>query len=184
MPLVGAVVLAVAVLGVALWPAAPAPPAPVEVPRPPAVSLASGATAPQATRPPPRPPAPATEPVSSPPAPAPEETPRATVVPIGPEDEVPEPESDERVPQQNDPILPEKPQTARWRLGKTERIASLLVRDVERMEREREAARTRGDEGEQQRLDILLRRHQDRLVKMREEIQQLSLQAAHEPPEE
>jgi hypothetical protein len=105
------------------------------------------------------------------------------VVPIRPGDEVPSPESPNPLPQVNDPILPEKPQTAQWRQEKTERISALLARDVERLEREREAAGARGDEAERQRLDTLIQRHRDRLQKLRQEIQQLSGEAALEPPE-
>ncbi|SEM46875.1 hypothetical protein SAMN05444354_11768 [Stigmatella aurantiaca] len=109
--------------------------------------------------------------------------PHATVVPLGPEDEVPELESSHPLPQENDPIEPERPQTARWRLGKTERITELLERDVQRLERERDEARARGDAGERQRLDILIRREQARLTSLREEISKLAAQAASEPPE-
>ncbi|HYH99941.1 MAG TPA: hypothetical protein VD972_28565, partial [Hyalangium sp.] len=99
------------------------------------------------------------------------------------EDEVPEPEVANPPPQENDPIQPEKPQTARWRLEKTERINALLARDVERLAQERDAAEARGDGAERQRLDILIQRQRDRLQKLREEIQQLAQQAEHEPPE-
>jgi hypothetical protein len=107
----------------------------------------------------------------------------ATAVPLKPEDEVPELESSNPLPQENDPIEPEKPQTARWRLGKTERITELLDRDVRRLERERDEAGARGDTGERQRLDILIRREQTRLTRLREEIAELAAQAASEPPE-
>jgi hypothetical protein len=92
------------------------------------------------------------------------------------------PESPNPLPQVNDPILPEKPQTPEWRLEKTERISSLLARDLERLEREREEAAARGDEAERQRLDILIQRHRNRLKKLREEIQVLSGEAGQEPP--
>jgi hypothetical protein len=107
----------------------------------------------------------------------------ATEVPLKPEDEVPELESSNPLPQENDPIEPEKPQTARWRLGKTERITALLDRDVRRLERERDEAGARGDTGERQRLDILIRREQTRLTRLREEIAELAAQAENEPPE-
>jgi hypothetical protein len=108
---------------------------------------------------------------------------RATVVPVGPGDEVPSLESSDPLPQVNDPIPAEKEQTAQWRLGKTERISTLLTRDVERLEGEREAAKARGDVAERQRLDTLIQRHRDWLQKMREEMRELSSQAEHEPPE-
>jgi hypothetical protein len=84
----------------------------------------------------------------------------------------------------NDPIEPEKPQTARWKLGKTERITSLLEKDVARLEQERDAAGTRGDVAERQRLDILIQRHKERVQKLKEELQQLSVEAEREPPEQ
>jgi hypothetical protein len=96
---------------------------------------------------------------------------------------VPEPESPNPLPQVNDPIEPEKPQTARWRLGKTERITSLLAKDVERLEQERDAAGARGDDAERKRLDTVIQRHRDRMQKLKEEIQQLSLEAEREPLE-
>ncbi|WP_224244974.1 hypothetical protein [Hyalangium gracile] len=183
LPLAGAAVLAVAVLAVVLWPTPPAPPSP-EVPPPPSASVATVTPELRAPAAPSRPPAPrATEPVASASKPAPEASGRATVVPIGPGDDVPLPESPNPLPQVNDPILPEKPQTARWRLGKTERITSLLARDVERLERDRDAAGARGDAAERQRLDTLIQRHQARLKKLREELQQLAREAENEPPE-
>jgi hypothetical protein len=106
------------------------------------------------------------------------------VVPVGPGDEVPEPESPNPLPQVNDPIEPEKPQTARWRLGKTERITTLLARDVARLEQERARAEASGNKEEQQRLDTLIRRNQERLRKLREEISKLSGEAQLEPPEQ
>jgi hypothetical protein len=106
------------------------------------------------------------------------------VVPIQPGDEVPEPESPDPLPQVNDPIEPEKPQTARWRLEKTERITSLLARDVVRLEQQRDAAAASGNERERQRLDILVRRQQERLLKLREEASRLSGEAQLEPPEQ
>jgi hypothetical protein len=74
------------------------------------------------------------------------EGPRATVVPIQPGDVVPAPVVEDAPPQQNDPIEPEKPQTAAWRHGKMVRITQLLGRDVDRLEQERKSAQARGDE--------------------------------------
>ncbi len=105
------------------------------------------------------------------------------MVPVGPGDEVPSPESPNPLPQVNDPILPEKPQTPEWRLERTQRIATLLTRDVERLEREKEEAAARGDEAERQRLDVLIQRHRNRLRKLREEIQVLADEAGIEPPQ-
>src|SRR5690606_36014336 len=141
-----------------------------EEPRPASITAAVEAPAPRAPEAPPRPPPSATRsgPTTSTPAPALELPGEATVVPVGPGDEVPSPESPNPLPQVNDPILPEKPQTPEWRLEKTERITALLARDVERLEREREEAAARGDEAERQRLDILIQRHHNRLRKLRE----------------
>ncbi|MDC0710968.1 hypothetical protein POL68_21025 [Stigmatella sp. ncwal1] len=133
----------------------------------------------QAARQPPRTPAASTAPQAA----AEHESLHATVVPVGPEDEIPSAESPNPLPQVNDPIEPEKPQTARWRLGKTERITELLDRDVRRLELERDAAVARGDAAERQRLDILIRREQSRLTHLREDLVKLAAQAAVEPPE-
>jgi hypothetical protein len=78
-------------------------------------------------------------------------------------------ESEEANPQENDPIEPEKPQTAAWRHEKLVRITELLDRDVARLEVERQAARSRGDEAESRRLAVLLTRHRARLGSLREE---------------
>src|SRR5688500_9801090 len=114
LPLLAAGVLLAVALAVVLWPAPSAPPPPEEAAPAEPPPSASAAPAPRAQ---PAPAAPA--PVSAPP-PAEAAQPRATVVPVGPGDVVPEPER-EGPPQQNDPIEPEKPQTARWKLEKTER---------------------------------------------------------------
>ncbi|QRN98207.1 hypothetical protein JRI60_03815 [Archangium violaceum] len=108
------------------------------------------------------------------------EGPRATVVPIGPGDVVPEPEVANPLPQENDPIEPEKPQTAAWRHEKMVRVTELLGRDVERLEQERKAAQTRGDETEARRLAVQLTRHQARLGKLREETEALKEAARQE----
>jgi hypothetical protein len=182
LPLVGAVVLVGAVLGVVLWPEPSSPPVP-ELPR---SEVAASPEAPEARVPvaPPRAPVRPSAPGHTVQAPAPQAPADATVVPIGPGDEVPEPESPNPLPQVNDPIEPEKPQTARWRLEKTERITSLLTRDVARLEQERDAAAASGNEQERQRLDTVIRRHQARLLKLREEITRLTGEAQREPPEQ
>lgn len=182
LPLAGAVVLVVAVLAVTLWPDASVPPSP-ETPPPIPAPVAVGTSAPRAPQPPPRPPERAAGTAPSVSAPAPEAPRGATEVPIQPGDVVPEPESPNPLPQVNDPIEPEKPQTARWKLGKTERITSLLEKDVARLEQERDAAGTRGDAAERQRLDILIQRNKERVQKLQEEILQLSREAEREPPE-
>ncbi|KFE66063.1 hypothetical protein [Hyalangium minutum] len=184
LPLAGAAVLAVAVLAVLLWPEPSVPPSEEPPPVAAPVPVAEGTAATRAPQPPPRQPERAASAEPSVAAPAPEEPRRATVVPIQPGDIVPEPESPNPLPQVNDPIEPEKPQTARWKLGKTERITSLLEKDVARLEQEREAAGARGDSAERQRLDILIQRHKERVQKLKEEMQQLSLEAEREPPEQ
>jgi hypothetical protein len=102
---------------------------------------------------------------------------------VGPGEEVPLPESPNPLPQVNDPIMPEQPQTARWRLGKTERISTLLARDVERLERDWEEAGARGDEAERRRLETLIQRQKGQLQRLRDEIQALTREAESEPPE-
>ncbi|OJH36037.1 hypothetical protein [Cystobacter ferrugineus] len=85
--------------------------------------------------------------------------------------EEPPPESGEESlpPQENDPIEPEKPQTAAWRHEKLVHITGLLDRDVERMEGERQAAQARGDDAEARRLAVQISRHRARLGSLREE---------------
>ncbi|MCY1000132.1 hypothetical protein OWM54_23620 [Myxococcus sp. MISCRS1] len=112
--------------------------------------------------------------------PAGEATPPATVVALGPGDVAPEPEVANPPPQQNDEIVPEQPQTAQWKLEKTKHIASVLGRDVERLERERELAESRGDLERVRQTEMLIQRHRGRLVSLGEEIQALSTEAAAE----
>ena len=107
----------------------------------------------------------------------------ATVVPVGPGDEVPEPEVENAPPQQNDPIEPEKPQTAAWKHEKTVHMTKLLDRDLERLEEERQAARSRGDEAEAKRLEVQIARNRARLGKLREEAAALSEAARAESAE-
>lgn len=108
---------------------------------------------------------------------------RATVVPIQPGDEVPQLGVENTSSQPNDPIQPEKPQTAAWRHGKMVRITELLGRDVERLEQERKQAEARGDEAEAKRLEVRLARHRARLGQLREETAALAEVARHEQPE-
>lgn len=181
LPLAGAVVLLGAVLGVVFWPEPASPPGASEPSRP---EVAAPAEAASVRTPPARAPVRPSSPAPTVQAPAPEAPPNATVVPIRPGDEVPEPESPNPQPQVNDPIAPERPQTAQWRLEKTERITALLTRDMARLEQERDAAAASGNEQERQRLEILIRRQQDRLIKLREEMTRLSGEAQLEPPEQ
>ncbi len=179
LPLVGLAVLTLVVIGLILWPpqsVTPASPGPASTP---AAVAPAGPSSPQAPsrRPEALPPSPA---VSSPQVVPPE---KATVVPVGPGDEVPSQELANPLPQTNDPLAPEKPQTARWKLEKTQRINTLLTRDVERLKQDRDAAKARGDTAELKHLDTLIERNQGRLLKLREEMDQLTRQAESEPPE-
>lgn len=109
-----------------------------------------------------------------------EAPPSATVVPLGPGDVAPEPEVENPPPQQNDEIQPEQPQTAQWRLEKTTHITALLGRDVERLEREREAAAARGDDERVRQVNTLLQRNRGQLDHLRDEIRALNAEAEQE----
>ncbi|MFB1483452.1 hypothetical protein [Corallococcus sp. RDP092CA] len=166
----GASALVIALGAVLLWPAreAPAP---------------SGGDVPQAV------PAPVTAAPVSPERAVPARTPdpappHATVVPPAPGDVPPEPEVANAPPQQNDPIEQERPQTARWKLEKTQHITTLLGRDVSRLEGERQEAKARGDKARVEQVDALLQRHRVRLEELREEARTLADAARREPPEE
>ena len=92
----------------------------------------------------------------------------------------PESEGANALPQENDPIEPEQPQTAAWRHEKLVRITELLDRDVERLEAERQAARARGDEVESRRLAVQHARHRARLGSLREEPSVMAVAARQE----
>jgi len=182
LPLVAvAVVLAVA-LAAFLWPAP-------ETPRASEVAQAAPVK-PEGAAPAPQPVAPVKPPVEEPARGAartevvdPVTGARGTVVPVGPGDEVPAPEVEGAPEQENDPIEPEKPQTAAWRHSKVVRISEVLGRDVARLEQERAAAKAKGNEAEVKRLDVMIARHQARLGKLREEAAALAEAARNEPPE-
>lgn len=177
LPLVAAGVLLAVALAVVLWPARPVQPAPVEAAP---VVTAPAVPEPERVAPSVRP-TPAAASVKEAAPVAVEEGP-ATEVALRPGDEVPEPER-EGPPQENDPIEPEKPQTARWKHQKTEHIRTLLGRDLERLEREREQAEARGDGAEARRLATLIRRQREHHEKLGEDLKQLAEAAKHEPPE-
>lgn len=84
------------------------------------------------------------------------------------------------LPQRNDPIEPEQPQTAEWKHGKLVRITEVLARDVERLEGELQAARGRGDAGEARRLEVQISRNRARLASLREETEALAKAAREE----
>ncbi|MGE6763978.1 hypothetical protein ACQKGO_38570 [Corallococcus interemptor] len=107
----------------------------------------------------------------------------ATVVPPSTGDVPPEPEVANAPPQANDAIPEELPRTARWKLEKTEHIATLLGRDVSRLEGERQEAKARGDKTRVDQVDALLQRHRVRLAELREEARTLAEAARDEPPE-
>ncbi len=108
----------------------------------------------------------------------------ATEVPIGPGDVVPEPEVANPLPQQNDSIEPELPQTAEWKHGKMVRLTELMARNVERLEEERLAAEASGNEEEAKRLRVQLSRHRARLEKLNEQKAALAGQAVQERAEQ
>lgn len=111
---------------------------------------------------------------------APQAPPRATVVPLGPGDVPPEPEVANPPPQQNDPIEPEKPQTAAWKHEKMVRLTQVMTRDVARLEQERQDAESRGDSAEARRLAVQISRHQARLGQLHEQTTALAEEARQE----
>ncbi|QSQ22041.1 hypothetical protein JY651_44030 [Pyxidicoccus parkwayensis] len=173
--LAGAVALVVALVAVALWPAAPVEHAsPVAPPPEASVAPLAETSAPAPVQ------MPGKAAARVAPVLASSEERSATMVALGPGDVAPEPEVENPPPQENDEIVPELPQTAQWRLEKTTHITALLGRDVERLEREREEAETRGDERRSAQLQTLLQRHRARLHELREEIQELNEAAKQE----
>lgn len=106
--------------------------------------------------------------------------PGGTVVPVGPGDEVPEPEVEGGPAQENEPIEPEAPRTAAWRHEKLVRVTELLGREVERLEEERQVAKERGQAEEVRRLSVLLERHRGRLGRLGEEAAALEEEARAE----
>jgi hypothetical protein len=111
---------------------------------------------------------------------APRAPPRATVVPLGPGDVPPEPEVANPLPQRNDPIEPEKPQTAAWKHEKMVRLTQVMTRDVARLEQERQDAESRGDPAEAKRLQVRISRHQARLGQLDEQTASLAEAARQE----
>lgn len=97
----------------------------------------------------------------------------AVVVPVGPGDEVPSPERDDGTVVENDPIEPEQPQTPEWKLEKTVHIASLVDRQIGRIESDLALAESRGDRTEAQRLRVRLARQKHRLEGIRGEVDDL-----------
>ncbi|RKH55531.1 hypothetical protein [Corallococcus aberystwythensis] len=170
MLLVGAGVLVAALGAVMLWPAREAPSPSMD-----AAPHAAGPGPVTAAGVAPKRAVPVRTPDPSPP--------HATVVPPAPGDVPPEPEVANAPPQPNDPIAEEQPQTARWKLEKTEHIATLLGRDVSRLEGERQEARARGDKVRVEQVDALLQRHRVRLDELHEEARTLAEAARNEPPE-
>lgn len=112
----------------------------------------------------------------------------ARAVDPGPDAHAPDPDTAPPV-DVNPPLPPEKPQTAEWKLQKTERITSLMAERADRIERElREAeARGEGDSSEARKQRILLERTRLRMKELRQDIEQLRSQAEQErgnPPAE
>ncbi len=93
----------------------------------------------------------------------------------------------ESLPENPDPpeLPPEElPQTATWKLGKTEHLTEVMNGRVERLEAAIEAARAAGDDVEAQRLQVRLDRTRTRITRLEEEAEELRAEAANEPPEE
>ncbi|WP_163866176.1 hypothetical protein [Myxococcus eversor] len=174
--LAAGVALGVALTLGLLWPAPPS-----EAPGAPEVVEAASAP------PSPPPPARAVAAVAQAPESPPESeaAPRdATVVALRPGDVAPEPEVANPPPQMNDELQPELPQTAQWKLEKTTHITTLLGREVERLEHERDTVDARGDPERVRQVETLLQRHRVRLVKLREEVRTLTEAAAEEAARE
>lgn len=110
----------------------------------------------------------------------PQAPPNATVVPLGPGDVPPEPEVANPLPQQNDAIEPEQPQTAAWKHEKMVRLTQVMTRDVARLEQERQDAESRGDSAEAKRLGVRISRHQTRLGQLHEQTAALAEEARQE----
>lgn len=109
----------------------------------------------------------------------------ATVVDPGPNADVPPPlESLPENPNPPEPPPEELPQTARWKLAKTERIHAVMEQRVDRLTREMADARRAGDDAEAQRLEVLLLRTRRRAESLSDDIARLREEAATEPSEE
>jgi hypothetical protein len=76
-------------------------------------------------------------------------------------------------PGENPEIPPEAPQTAEWKLGKTELIAESLGKRVQRLEAEIREAEARGDREGAAKQRILLERSRKRVAELEREIASL-----------
>jgi len=77
------------------------------------------------------------------------------------------------VPEENPEIPPEAPQTAEWKLEKTERIAGSLGKRVARLEAEVREADARGDREGASARQVLLERSRQRVAELEREIASL-----------
>lgn len=159
-------VLVLAALGLLLWPAPrPAEPSPEDAAAvEPAVQAAVGALASPARAAP----APAAAPVQS-------VATSATITDGAPPADLPE-----DPPSVNDPLPPEQPQTAAWRLEKTERMQALVARHVERLEQERAEALARGDRARAESLAVRVERERRRNDALRADAARLAQEARGE----
>lgn len=108
----------------------------------------------------------------------------ATVVDDPNADMPPDIDSIPENPNPPEPPPPELPQTARWKLGKTERITEVMTQRVGRLEDRLAEARRGGDQEEARRTEVLLRRTRARIDRLEQEAEELRAQAAEEPSEE
>jgi len=178
LPIVGAAVLLVAVLGAWLWPeptvsvpsvtptgmtapvAAEAPPPP-----PPSTPRVQPARPVQPVQPPPSPVAMPVEPAPAPPAPPP-----------------PAPPSVPLHSQITDMSREQQSEIKNKFLSLRERAAEVAERGAQELERQREEARARGDVAEVERLEQILRSHRDRMEKLRQQRTELAPEVQAGPP--
>lgn len=176
LPLSGAAVLAVAVLGTWLWPEPVVPPLkePPPVAAPLFVQPPPPAPAPRPVRPVARavPPAPPVQPVE-PPRPVTVAPPREPVqVAVAPSYPPPPPGE----PATGQPSAP------RTRLSMMGHAASVLERGIQHIEQSRAQALARGDQAEAERLDKLIEKHRSRLGHLRRAPPQAQATDSGEPP--
>jgi hypothetical protein len=178
LPILGAVVLVVAMLGSWLWPA-------------PAVSLPSVSPAvlpaPVAAEAPPPPmPRPVTRPATSKPVQPVKEPPSPVAMPTEPAqpaEVVPSRPPDAAPGSQITDLSPEQRSEMKQKFFSIkDRAAELAERGAEQQVRQREEARARGDQEEFQRLDQIIRAHQDRMNLLRQRKSELEPEEQAGPP--
>lgn len=166
LPILGAVVLTVAVLASWLWPA-PTVPAPsrespvVAAPAVMAPPVPSPAPLPPPSRPVSRPVAAKAAPAVPPPPSSPVPPPSAPMA-VAPAPPMAPPGS------QTPGMTPEVAEGVRQKWSSLRnRAADMALRGVENMERQRDEAKARGDQAEYERLDGIIRQHRERVELMR-----------------